>query len=59
MENEKKKKKRNGAFIGGYVPEAVKDSLERRAKAEFKTVTQVMKEILLVEFGYLPRIKKR
>lgn len=56
--SEKKKANRKGILIGAYVPPQLKASVERRAKAEFKTVSQVLKEILLREFGYLPKKTK-
>ncbi len=51
MKMENKKPNRNGVFIGGYVPPRVKEFVKRRAKTEFKTVSQVLKEILIKEIA--------
>lgn len=51
MTNENKKPNRNGVFIGGYVPPHVKEFVNRRAKAERKTISQVLKEILVKEIS--------
>jgi len=37
---------RKGVFIGAYIPEELKESLQRRAKAEHRTLSQEVTRIL-------------
>lgn len=38
--------KRNGVFIGAYVPKELKDSLNRRAKSNHRTLSQEITKLL-------------
>lgn len=38
--------KRNGVFIGAYIAPELKDELQRRAKAEHRTLSQQITKIL-------------
>ncbi len=38
---------RKGVFIGAYVPKELKDSLQRRASAEHRTLSQEITRILV------------
>jgi len=49
MEN--KKVNRKGVFVGGYVPMHVKEFVQRRAKIQHKTASQILKEILIKEIA--------
>jgi hypothetical protein len=51
MENENKKPNRKGVFVGGYVPLHLKEFLTQQAKARHKTVSYILKEILIKEIG--------
>lgn len=50
-ENENKKPNRKGVFVGGYVTPYIKEFLTQRAKARHKTLSYILKEILVEKIG--------